>query len=432
MRRMFLALMVSAAYASQPVTAADDLTMSTAGFFRENVGANYLGYGGEYMSWLVDVTPNPGPLGDGDWNTQVSFTGFTDLANQTFTFDEGVYPMYYVGSPARPNEYYASILYDPSLLGSYELTASNPGSSNSPVTAPTQTMGFEAQSIPFPMSVSISGAGALPTFNWQLPTGINIDRVQTAILDLSDPNLIGARFIHLENHEPTTTSFTVPAVTSTGAVLNESTNYALRLALVDARDDGTTLSRSLSWFNFSLLPDNAPDNVVLPSVGPDGVYRFETEVVDGQTVFIDPDVAVGYDYEVGDGNPLFSSVLLPAVGDGLFDLLLFDSNDDPIDLAIEIMAGQEFDFTTALLAFAAELGFDPSSGVAKFGVRGIETGAGLDPNDPLAFITGLTFVGSGLFTGTMTPVVATVVPVPLPVALLCLPLGALAIRRYHT
>jgi hypothetical protein len=43
--------------------------------------------------------------------------------------------------------------------------------------------------------------------------------------------------------------------------------------------------------------------------------------------------------------------------------------------------------------------------VSCFKVLGIEESAGLDPNDPTAFITGLTFTGDGQFTGTMEPVV---------------------------
>jgi hypothetical protein len=38
-------------------------------------------------------------------------------------------------------------------------------------------------------------------------------------------------------------------------------------------------------------------------------------------------------------------------------------------------------------------------------VLGIEESAGLDPNDPTAFIAGLTFTGDGEFTGTMDPLV---------------------------
>jgi predicted benzoate:H+ symporter BenE len=51
--------------------------------------------------------------------------------------------------------------------------------------------------------------------------------------------------------------------------------------------------------------------------------------------------------------------------------------------------------------------------VASFTVSGIETAARVDPSSGTAFITGLTFVTSGEFTGTMTAITDTV-PVPEP------------------
>ena len=46
--------------------------------------------------------------------------------------------------------------------------------------------------------------------------------------------------------------------------------------------------------------------------------------------------------------------------------------------------------------------FFAGTGVARFRIDGIETAAGLNPSDPTAFVTTLTFAGSGRFTGTMT------------------------------
>lgn len=45
-------------------------------------------------------------------------------------------------------------------------------------------------------------------------------------------------------------------------------------------------------------------------------------------------------------------------------------------------------------------------GVDRFRVLGIESSAGLDPNNVTAFVTGLAFVTDGQFTGTMTPIIA--------------------------
>ena len=136
-----------------------------------------------------------------------------------------------------------------------------------------------------------------------------------------------------------------------------------------------------------------PENPLLPSSESGGVFIFDAAVNSNDFIFIDPLIAVGYDYETGSGDPNFASVLLPDIGDGIYDLILFDQNDNPFDTGTDILAGVAFDFTA----------IDPL-GISKFGIRGIELSAALDPNDPSAFVTGLRFFDNGRFTGTMTPV----------------------------
>ena len=46
--------------------------------------------------------------------------------------------------------------------------------------------------------------------------------------------------------------------------------------------------------------------------------------------------------------------------------------------------------------------------MSKFEVLGIDPSLGLNPENPTAFITGLTFESAGNFTGTMIPITATV------------------------
>lgn len=67
----------------------------------------------------------------------------------------------------------------------------------------------------------------------------------------------------------------------------------------------------------------------------------------------------------------------------------------------------------------------------KFRVVGIETSAGLAPDDPNAFVTGLSFVADGTvqMTQTSMAVEAPVVPEAQTWALLAMGLFALAIRR---
>jgi hypothetical protein len=137
--------------------------------------------------------------------------------------------------------------------------------------------------------------------------------------------------------------------------------------------------------------------VYLPSVNlnalPSGqpVYEFRiSDVQADQTIFIDPPVAIGYDYQIGIGDPNVKSVLLPPIGDNLFDIYLWNGNEFVFHASIG--SGVRFSF--------------PDGGVARFRVLGIESSSALDPNNPTAFVTGLTFVSAGQFTGTMMPIVA--------------------------
>lgn len=129
-----------------------------------------------------------------------------------------------------------------------------------------------------------------------------------------------------------------------------------------------------------------------------GAFVFDTAVIPNVPIFIDPAVATGYDYAIGAGDPLFASVTLPiGIGDNFFTIAVGGQS-------FTVAGGSVFDFTTH--------GF--ASGVATFEVTGIEIDAALNPSNPAAFVTELTFVGAGWFTGTQTPLVTIVSAVPEP------------------
>ncbi|WP_438885194.1 hypothetical protein, partial [Bacillus cereus group sp. BC244] len=73
------------------------------------------------------------------------------------------------------------------------------------------------------------------------------------------------------------------------------------------------------------LPGSSPTNPLMPVASDDG-WNFNFNIVPGRTVFIDPDIAVGYDYIVNSG-PSIASVLLPTFGDGLYDLWLWNGSE---------------------------------------------------------------------------------------------------------
>ena len=138
---------------------------------------------------------------------------------------------------------------------------------------------------------------------------------------------------------------------------------------------------------------------LLPTFKTEGAfYRFDIVVGDfgaGLTtpIFVDPEIAVGYDYNVLAG-PLFNSVVLPFIGDGLYDLYHCDATTSSLVSDGVVAAGEAHSFG--------------DGGASCFRVLGIEISALLDPNDPTAFVTGLTFTGDGAVDFTMTAVTESV------------------------
>ncbi|QHJ12422.1 hypothetical protein FX988_02679 [Paraglaciecola mesophila] len=133
------------------------------------------------------------------------------------------------------------------------------------------------------------------------------------------------------------------------------------------------------------LPGDTAENPILPVINPETPtdYNFEFVIIEPETpIFIDPDVAVGYDYIVNSG-PSITSVMLPTgFGDDVYDLWLWDAAlMDWYDTGEDLLGGVTFDFTTA---------------VDRFRILGIETSEMVDPTDPNAFVTALTFDAAGV------------------------------------
>ena len=119
-----------------------------------------------------------------------------------------------------------------------------------------------------------------------------------------------------------------------------------------------------------------------------GAYTFSVSVVPSFPIFIDPPVAVGYDYSIGKGNPRIATVRLPiGIGDSLYRV-------KSRGLKVTVAGGELLDFRTH--------GFP--DGVSDFTVSCIEVDAMLDPANPQAFPTELSFMSAGMFTGTMKPI----------------------------
>lgn len=158
---------------------------------------------------------------------------------------------------------------------------------------------------------------------------------------------------------------------------------------------------------------SSAENPLLPSdLGSGGEFIFEFVATPGTPVFIDPFIAVGYDYALTTPGNSFASLILPNVGDGVFTVSGVDGMG--VSFSDVVNAGVLYNF---------------AGGVTAFSVTDIEVTAGLDPADPSAFVTGLTFVNPGAVAVSQTPVsvfVSAPVPEPSTYALMALGLLGLA------
>jgi hypothetical protein len=258
--------------------------------------------------------------------------------------------------------------------------------------------------------------GPAPTLEWVLPTtGVvaTAQTIQIRRIDAESPDrssITAATLIYVKELSVSDTSEQIP-----DNILEVGKRYEIAVQQDIVTSDGLQ-GRSRTFFEYAPLEGAAAVAVYLPSVGPDGKFKFDITVTAGEQIALDPVVAVGYEFQIGAGDPLFASIELPDVGDGLFDLYLFDGTNWIFDR--QLVAGDEF--------FFAGLGVD------RFRVLGIEPSAGLDPLDTTAFAALVTFAGDGRFTGTMTAITQQTVPEPGSLALLAATvIGAIAIRRHR-
>jgi len=154
-----------------------------------------------------------------------------------------------------------------------------------------------------------------------------------------------------------------------------------------------TVASDAGGFVWSPTPTGTPTDVLLPVVVSAGTFQFKFGVSPNVTYYIDPRVALGYDYRIGKGNPNFAAVTPPSVGGGKFKVWVCNSSHHCSDTGLVSTGGAAFNF----------LANGWPTGVSEFKLVGIQSSAKVNPHNQTAFITGVDFVAAGHFTGTMTP-----------------------------
>jgi len=417
---LLCALIGSLSAAASATVIEDSTTLNIDGgsaIFRDFRGDSSTRTSGDRLALSVQVSDASNPGSPPAGNTEVIVKQIDNTTNQNETGFSRVLPPFF--SPSLPNEFATTVAWDPSFSETaWKIIAKNPPSNEADREVrltPDNTIPA-GDHLPLVTDVTLDGAGNL---SWRIPpTTTQYNQYRVVAIRESDRKQVANGGRIPVSYVPGGQQISVNINSFTGT-LDPNEKYELRIETTNfdnTRDISRQVNRSSTFFSFSLLPSNQP-SVYLPTLDPAGVFNFDFGVSANQTYNIDPKIAVGYEYAVGENDPLFASILI--LGDftgpsGLYELVIGSQSHG-------LAPGETFNFGP--------------NGVASFSILGIDPAFMLDPADTTAFISTVSFIADGRFTGTMTPIVSAVaVPVPATVALLfpgltCI--GWLRRRKYN-
>jgi len=320
-------------------------------------------------------------------------TGFQEYTPPAYPL--GGIPIPFIPSTVLPNNFSLTIPYNSDLINPWTVTITNDVTTANTTTVFTPSLvdvnGVPYAAAPFANNVTVSGSSLNPTVSWSYPS--NVDGVLVLIFDKTKliPGLNLPDNVFGQEVSGATNSYKL------AYTLNPSHSYIIDFVAQILRDRTPPLmltnanDAAISQTYIDYTPTGAgslPGVIYLPTIGPNGVYNFNLTVQPHTTYYIDPNVATGFTYRIGAGNPNFATVVLPTLQGSEPYTITWDNGLH----AQQILGGEILNF----------LPTDPL-GVSTFTVRGIDPVDGVDPRSGTEFVTGLTFFAGGSFTGTMTP-----------------------------
>lgn len=206
------------------------------------------------------------------------------------------------------------------------------------------------------------------------------------VITATPPSLVSTGFGRVQlsssgGGDPTIFNEIVQATGGTGIL--PFTLSLFRFEGLSSEFPGTLEFSSIGAITLTPRDGNNPSSPVLPTVNGE-VSEFDIPDVPSEatTFFVSADerVVVGYDFCADENR--FSSVVLPDLGNGEYELFLFNGSEFVFDR--NVVAGE-------IISFA-------DGGVQEFRVMGI------DADDPVSFVSGISFTDGG---GTLktTPIV---------------------------